>query len=126
MNTQTPQQLGKSLYSGLFATRDNLHEAYDYAIKIAEASNNPVAVITAIGVLVNTLAQELMKMNTHEDGRSKMEPEVNIRVALFESIINLMEKARLENNTKMLRTYARLIYEAWHEDKDVEEGEHDE
>ena len=55
-----------------------------------------------------------------------MKPEMSIKVAVFEAIINLMEEARLENNTKMLHTYARLIYEAWHENEDAEEGEHDE
>lgn len=67
MDTQTPQQLGKDLYSGLFATRDNLHDAYKYAIEIAEASDNPVAVITAIGVVVNTIAVQLMAMGDHDE-----------------------------------------------------------
>jgi hypothetical protein len=67
MNTQTPQQLGKDLYSGLFATRDNLHDAYEYAVKIAEASDNTAAVLTAIGVVVNTIAVQLMAMGDHDE-----------------------------------------------------------
>jgi hypothetical protein len=59
---QTPQQLGKSLYSGLFATKADLPEAYNYAMQIAQASENPAAVMTAIQVLVNTIAVELMAM----------------------------------------------------------------
>jgi len=65
MNT-TPQQFGKSLYSGLFATKADLPEAYNYAMQIAQASDNPAAVMTAIQVLVNTIAVELMAMKNGE------------------------------------------------------------
>ena len=62
----TPYQLGKSLYSGLFATKADLPEAYTYAMQIAQASDNPAAVMTAIQVLVNTIAVELMGMQRNE------------------------------------------------------------
>ena len=59
----TPAELGKALYSGLFATRDNLHDAYEYASQIAQASDNAAAVMTAVQVVVNTIAVELLKMS---------------------------------------------------------------
>ena len=63
----TPAELGKALYSGLFAVQDNLHDAYEYATQIADASDNPAAVMTAVQVVVNTIAVELLKMGAHDE-----------------------------------------------------------
>ena len=63
----TPAELGKALYSGLFVARDNLHDAYEYASQIAQASENPAAVMTAVHVVVNTIAVELLKMGARDD-----------------------------------------------------------
>jgi hypothetical protein len=66
MNTQTPQQLGRSLHSALFATPDNISAAYDQALQIANASENAAAVMTAVQLVVNAIAQELMTMQQSE------------------------------------------------------------
>lgn len=66
MNTQTTQEFGKSLHSALFATPATINEAYDQAIQIANASENPAAVMTAIQLVVNAIAQELMKETNDE------------------------------------------------------------
>jgi hypothetical protein len=44
-----------------------LPEAYDYAMQIAQASDNPAAVMTAIQVLVNTIAVELIAMGKRDE-----------------------------------------------------------
>ena len=66
MNTQTPQQLGKSLHFALFATPATIDDAYAQALQIANASDNSAAVMTAVHVVVNAIAQELMRMETKE------------------------------------------------------------
>ena len=70
METQTqttPAELGKALYSGLFAVQDNLYDAYEYASQIAQASDNPAAVMTAVQVVVNTIAVELLAMGKRDE-----------------------------------------------------------
>jgi hypothetical protein len=57
----TNVELAKSISSNLFADRDTVKEAIDYAMDIAIASNNPPAVITAIMVVANTIAKEILK-----------------------------------------------------------------
>ena len=58
----TPHHLALALYSPLFAERDNIKDAYNYAQSIARASDNPAAMMTAVHVLLNTIAKELEKM----------------------------------------------------------------
>ena len=60
----TPQHLALALYSPLFAERDTIKDAYNYASSIAKATDNPAAVMTAVHVLLNTIAKELEKMGT--------------------------------------------------------------
>jgi hypothetical protein len=45
----------------MFAERDTVKEAYEYAMGIARSSDNPLAVITAIHVMMNTIAKEIEK-----------------------------------------------------------------
>lgn len=52
-------QLASGLYSPLFASRDSIREAYEYAQQIAQSTKNPAAVTTAIHVLLNTISQHL-------------------------------------------------------------------
>lgn len=58
MNTQNTQPLTadelSAYYVGFFATHPTLAEALDYAYKIAKASDNPPAVMTAVHVVLNT------------------------------------------------------------------------
>jgi hypothetical protein len=49
------------LYNGLFSSRPTIEEAYDYAWKVAKASDNPVGVMTAVQVVVNTLVKQLQQ-----------------------------------------------------------------
>jgi len=51
--------LAQGLYSPLFASRDTIKDAITYAYDIAKASENPAAVMTALHVVLNTIAQHL-------------------------------------------------------------------
>ena len=52
----TPKGLAESIRNRLFADRDNFDDALDYAYSIAKGTDNPAAVMTAVMVVVNTLA----------------------------------------------------------------------
>ena len=56
---QELQHLAVQMYTPLFAERDTVKEAYDYAMSIAKASDNPAAVTTAIHVLMNTISKDI-------------------------------------------------------------------
>lgn len=58
----------KQYTSAFFADRDTMDEALEYAFAIAKASDNPMAVITAIMVVLNTSANvvDTAKENAHE------------------------------------------------------------
>jgi len=56
------KELIKSLRQPMFASRDSIEEAYDYMQMVANATDNPMAVITACQVLVNTICNELEKI----------------------------------------------------------------
>lgn len=57
----TNLELAQGLKNGMFADRATVKEAFDYAIKVADATNCPPAVITAIMVLSNTIANQIIK-----------------------------------------------------------------
>ncbi len=57
----TNVELAKSISSGFFAERETVKEAFDYAFDIALATNDSPAVITAIMVVANTIAKEILK-----------------------------------------------------------------
>jgi hypothetical protein len=60
------QSLASGLYSPLFATKESIKESISYAYDIAKASDNPAAITTALHVVLNTIAQELERINTTE------------------------------------------------------------
>lgn len=56
-------ELATSIRHGMFADRDNLKDAYDYSASIAESmGKDSILVFTAIHVLLNTLANEIAKL----------------------------------------------------------------
>lgn len=60
----TNVEFAKLLKNGMFADRPTVKEAFDYAFDIANASDNPAAVFTAIMVLSNTIANQIIKNET--------------------------------------------------------------
>ena len=68
--------LAQGLYSPLFATQDSIGDAYNYAQQIAKASDNPAAVMTAIHVVLNTIAQTIedtVRIQHHADAEAFIE-----------------------------------------------------
>ena len=63
MNTR---EYAAQLRNSLFGERDDIVEAYKYVETIANASNNPAAVYTAVHVLMNTIAKELLALEEVE------------------------------------------------------------
>ena len=59
----TNQELAKSIRHGLFAERDTLKEAFDYAFRVINSLQNgdQIAATTALYVVLNTLAKEIEK-----------------------------------------------------------------
>jgi len=53
----TPAELAKAVRNNMFATRDTYDEAMEYAYEVAKGTGNPAAVMTAVQVVVNTLAK---------------------------------------------------------------------
>lgn len=62
-NIDTHHALAVALYSPLFGERNNIRDAYTYAQTIANASGNSVAVMTAVHVLLNTVAKTIERIN---------------------------------------------------------------
>jgi len=54
-------ELAKALQHKMFADRDTIDQALEYAYTIAKASENPAAVMTAVHVVINTICNELLK-----------------------------------------------------------------
>ena len=54
-------ELAKALQHKMFANRDSIDQALEYAYTIAKASENPAAVMTAVHVVINTICNELLK-----------------------------------------------------------------
>lgn len=62
----TPQELAKSVRNRLFADRETFDEAMEYAHSIARGTDNPAAVMTAVMVVVNTLANYIEQTDSEK------------------------------------------------------------
>ena len=62
----TPSELAKSVRNNLFSDRKTFDEALDYAYSIARGTDNPAAVMTAVMVVVNTLANYIEQTETDQ------------------------------------------------------------
>lgn len=59
----TKENLAQSIRSGFFSERDNLSDAFDYAYALLK--NNPGG-MTALHVVLNTVAKEILKIEQKE------------------------------------------------------------
>lgn len=59
----TLNELARTISSPMMADRDTLDEAFEYALMVAKASDNPAAVMTALFVVTNTIAKQLKEMD---------------------------------------------------------------
>ena len=62
----TKEELVYKLRCNMFSDRMTVEEAYDYAWKVARASDDQLAVMTAVQVLANTVANEVEKLGESE------------------------------------------------------------
>ena len=61
----TVADLCDAMRVGLFADRDTITAAWDYAYKIAQSTDCPAHVMTAVGVMVNTIAKVVKEMDAN-------------------------------------------------------------
>lgn len=61
----------KGLRNGMFADRPTINEAYEYAMKMAQSTGSATGMITAIHVLLNTIANDLEKFDEQEKARAQ-------------------------------------------------------
>jgi hypothetical protein len=61
-----PTGLAESIRNRLFADRKTFDEAMEYAYSIAKGTDNPAAVMTAVMVVVNTLANYIEHLESEK------------------------------------------------------------
>ena len=66
----TKEELIHKLRCDMFSDRMTIKEAYDYAWMVAKASDNQIAVMAAVQVLANTIANEIEKMGECENAEA--------------------------------------------------------
>lgn len=59
----TLNELMQSIHSPIMADRETVEEAFEYAMMVAKASDNPMAVMTAVYVMTNTIAKQLKEID---------------------------------------------------------------
>ncbi len=59
----TLNEIVNAIHTPLVAKRDTIEEAFEYAFMVAKASENPMAVMTAVYVVANTIATQLKEMD---------------------------------------------------------------
>jgi hypothetical protein len=62
----TNEQLAKSIRHGMFGHRKNYDEAMEYAHAVARATGETAAVMTAVQVVVNTIAEMILENERQE------------------------------------------------------------
>lgn len=65
MNTAI-QELAQNIRCDLFVTPESIASAFDQAYKLAQASDNPAAVMTAVQCVVNAISNELLKIKDED------------------------------------------------------------
>ena len=60
------REVAKAMQSGIFADRETLEDALNYAIQVATLYDNAAAVYTAVHVVLNTAAKLIEKECTKE------------------------------------------------------------
>lgn len=58
----TLNELLQSIHSPMMADRETVEDAFEYVMMVAKASDNPMAVLTAVYVMNNTIAKQLKEI----------------------------------------------------------------
>lgn len=64
----TNAQLAHSMRHGMFGSRDTFDQAMEYAHQVARATGETAAVMTAVQVVVNTIADLMLENERLEAG----------------------------------------------------------
>ncbi len=59
----TLNEIMQAIHSPMMADRETIEEAFEYAMMVAKASDNPMAVLTAVYVMTNTIAKQLKEID---------------------------------------------------------------
>lgn len=59
----TLNEILNDIHTPMFANRETIEEAFEYALMVAKASDNPMAVMTAVYVVTNSIARQLKEMD---------------------------------------------------------------
>ena len=80
----THAELISNLRNGFFADRPTIQEAYDYALKIAKATGAAPHVLAAVQVVVNTICNELEKIENEKNELARESLELDVMAAFDE------------------------------------------
>jgi len=58
----TLNEILHDIHTPLFANRDTIDEAFEYALMVAKGTDHPMAVMTAVYVVTNSIAKQLKEM----------------------------------------------------------------
>jgi hypothetical protein len=58
----TLNELSRKISSPLMADRETIDDAFEYALMVAKGTDNPMAVMTAIYVVTNTIAKQIKEI----------------------------------------------------------------
>jgi hypothetical protein len=58
----TLNELARTISSPLMADRETIDDAFEYALMVAKGTDNPMAVMTAIYVVTNTIAKQIKEI----------------------------------------------------------------
>lgn len=78
----THAELISNLRNGFFADRPTIQEAYDYALKIGAATRASPHVLTAVQVVVNTICNELEKIEAEKNELANEARELDVLDAM--------------------------------------------
>jgi hypothetical protein len=59
----TLNEIVQSIHSPIMADRETIEDAFEYAMMVAKASDNPMAIMTAVYVMTNTIAKQLKELD---------------------------------------------------------------
>jgi hypothetical protein len=62
----TNSELAKAIRFRLYADRDTIQDAYKYVVDVANSSENPTAVLTAVHMMMNTIANYIDQVDELE------------------------------------------------------------
>ena len=94
----THEELIKNLRNGYFSDRPTIQEAYDYALKIGSATRAAPHVLTAVQVVVNTICNELEKIENEKNALASEKRELDALDAMDRMFPSVKDFPTLRGN----------------------------